>query len=67
MQENIIPTKFILTLKHATDGKTNHRARFVLGGNSDKGKASMVHTASTITHSSVRLVLDLESILGLEI
>lgn len=62
--ENVIPTKFFLALKHATEGIMKHKTRFVLGGHRDKGKHSMVHTASTMTHSSVRLMVALASALG---
>lgn len=56
-KENVIPTKVVLALKHATTEEIKHKARFVLGRQRDRFKSSMVHTASTITHAVVRLLL----------
>lgn len=44
-----------------------HKVQFVPGGHRNKGKSSMVHTASTMRHSSVKLLLGLASALGLEL
>lgn len=66
-RENVIPTKFVLALKHTTTGEITHKARFVLGGHRDRMKSSMVHTASTMTQTSVRLLLALAAAFNLDV
>lgn len=63
---NIVPTKFVYSLKHE-DGKVLAKARFCVGGHRDAMKGLMVHTSSTVRHSSVRLLLSLAAIFKLGI
>lgn len=58
---------FVFALKHAETGDVKYKARFVLGGHRDKEKSRMVHTASTLSHSSVRLILALAAIFGFSV
>lgn len=60
---NVLPTKFVYAVKHE-DGREIYKARFCIGGHRDRLKDEVVHTASTLSQSSVRLLLALASIFG---
>ena len=64
---NIVPSRFVLAIKHLEDGKEHLKARFVLGGHRDRDKRSIVHNANTLKPVSIRLMLALASILGSDI
>ena len=63
---NVVPSKFVLCLKHE-DGKTRHKARFVMGGHKDVEKKLQVHTAYTLSQTSLRVLLALASIMGFDV
>jgi hypothetical protein len=46
--ENSVPSRFVLAIKHSDTGETKCKARFAVGGHKDKLKHSMVYTASTL-------------------
>ena len=43
---NVLPARFVLTIKHS-NGRTAHRAPFVIGGHRDRQKRLLVQTTST--------------------
>ena len=65
-EKNVLPSRFVLAIKHA-DGTTRYKARFVLGGHKDKMKNFMLHSASSLSQTSVRMLLALSAILGFEV
>jgi hypothetical protein len=65
--ENIVPSRFVLAIKHSDTGETKCKARFAVGGHKDKLKHSMVYTASTLSQTSIRMLLAVVSILGMDI
>ena len=64
---NILPTRFVLAIKHGMDNKLIYKARFVLGGHKDVEKCFQVHSSSNLKMSSIRLILALATILGLSV
>jgi hypothetical protein len=64
--KNIVPSKFVLAVKH-TDGRDIYKARFCLGGHRDFLKSRMVHTATTLSQTSIRLILALASVLNYDV
>jgi Reverse transcriptase (RNA-dependent DNA polymerase) len=64
--KNIVASKFVYALKHE-NGEVAYKARFCLGGHRDLMKNLMAHTASTLRQRSVRLLLALAAIFGLEV
>lgn len=61
---NIVPSRFVLAIKHKETGEEIYKARFVLGGHRDREKHSVVHNATTLKQSSIRLLLALATIFG---
>jgi hypothetical protein len=61
--KSIVPSKFVFAIKHE-DGREVYKARLCLGGRRDFLKHHMVHTASTLTMTSVRLILAIAAICG---
>ncbi len=64
---NIIPSRYVLAIKHGgnpTDVPIL-KARFVLGGHRDKERDKLVHDARTVRPESLRLLVALGTILGL--
>lgn len=57
----------MLVIKRADTGEMKSKGRLFLGGHRDKGKHNMVHTASTLSHSTVCILLATASILGLDV
>ena len=64
---NILPGRFVLSLKSTIDGTIKHKARFVIGGHRDKLKNLMVHSSQTLQPQSIRLLLALACIFGFPI
>jgi hypothetical protein len=62
--ENVLPTKFFYSIKHE-DSREIYKARFVIGGHRDKRKNHVIHTASSLSHTSFRLLLAIASIFWL--
>lgn len=67
MKPNIIPTRFVLTIKRPDDDKEVFRAPFVLGGHRDCEKPFIVHTSTILWHRSVRILIALAMIFGFDV
>lgn len=65
-EPNIIPSRFVLALKHKENGTDVYRARFVVGGHRDRQRDTVVHNTTTLKQSSLRPLLALASILGFD-
>lgn len=59
---NVLPGRFLQSVKSSLDGRTKHKARYVLGRHRDKLKAFMVHSTSTVQPQSVLLPLALATL-----
>lgn len=64
---NIVPSRYVLAIKHSENGDTKLKARFVLGGHRDKEKHSFVHNSVNVKQSSVRILVALATILGFDL
>lgn len=64
---NILPGRFVMTIKSTVDGSIKHKARFVVGGHRDKLKQFMVHSSQTLQPQSIRLLLALATAFGFDI
>jgi hypothetical protein len=49
--EDIVPSRLVLAIKHSATGETKCKARFTVGRHKDKLTHSMVHTASTLSQT----------------
>ncbi len=54
--KNIVPSKFVLVIKHGVDGP-RYKARFCIGGQRDRDKNKVVHSSSTLSQRSLRILL----------
>ena len=63
---NIILSRYVLSIKHR-DGTEKRKGRCVLGGHQDRMRNSLAQNSTTLRHFSVRLVLALATLLGLDI
>ncbi len=64
---NILPGRFVLTIKSTDDGQAKHKARYVIGGHRDRFKDFMVHSTTTLQPQSIRLLLALAAMHEFEI
>lgn len=64
---NIVPSRFVLAIKREGNGEEVFKARFVLGGHIDKEKRNVVHSATTLKQSSIRIILALATIFGFDL
>jgi hypothetical protein len=64
---NILPRKLVLAIKSSATGETKYKARPVAGGHRDQDKPRLRHTANTVLHADVRLLMALASIFRLPI
>ena len=64
---NVLPGRFVLTIKSSDDGQVKHKARYVIGGHRDRFKDFMVHSATTLQPQSVRLMLAMSAMHDFEI
>jgi hypothetical protein len=64
---NILPSRFVLAIKRGENGNEILKARFVVGGHRDRLKDDLVHIASTVRHSHVRMIFALAAILGFDV
>lgn len=64
---NVLPGRFVLSMKSSIDGKIKYKTRYVIGGHRDKMKDWMVHSSTTLQPQSVRLLLALAGIFGFDI
>ena len=67
LDPNVVPSRYVLTIKHSGDEKSVYKARLALGGHRDKVKLSIVHNTYKLKASSIRLVFALATILGFDI
>jgi hypothetical protein len=65
--ENIVPSRFVLAITHSATGETKCKARFTVGGHKNMPKHSMVHNMSALSQTSIRMLLAVASILGMDI
>jgi hypothetical protein len=56
---NIVPSRFVLAIKHKESGAEVLKARFVLGVHKDRDKRHVVHNATNLKKSSIRILLAL--------
>jgi hypothetical protein len=54
---NIVPSRFVLAIKRKDNGEEVYKARFVLGGHRDRDKRHIVHSATNLKQSSIRILL----------
>lgn len=64
---NILPDRFVLSIKSTEDSETEYKARYVIGGHLDRMKDIMVHSATTLHPQSIRLLLALTAMFGFDI
>ena len=64
---NVLPGRFIPTIKTTEDREETFKARYVIKGHRDRHKAFKVHTSQTLQPVSVRLMLSFTSIFGFEV
>ena len=64
---NLMPSRYVLAIKHSSDGSTVYKARLVLVGHRDREKWSVIHNTYNLKQSSIRLILALATILGFDV
>lgn len=64
---NTLPGRFALAVKHKDIGDIVFRARFVIGGQTDKQKEDIVHKASATRAQLVRPLLAFAASLGFDV
>ena len=64
---NVLPGRFVLSLKSTEDGEERFMARYVVGGHRDRHKSFMVHTSQTLQLASIRLMLAFASIFDFDV
>jgi hypothetical protein len=64
---NVLPRKLALAIKSSATGETKYKARLVAGRHRDQDKPLLVHTANTVSHAYVRLMMALASTFRLPI
>ena len=62
---NIVPSRYVLAIKHGESGQTRLKARFVIGGHRDRQRQQLVHDSPTVRPESTRMLVALATILGL--
>jgi Reverse transcriptase (RNA-dependent DNA polymerase) len=65
-RKNSVPSRFVLAIKHE-DGREVYKARLCLGGHRDFLKHKMVHTATTLSQTSTRLILAMAAIFDFDV
>ena len=63
---NVVPGRFVLTIKSSLDKKVKYKARYVIGGHRDKLKDMMVHSSTTLQPQSIHLLLALAASFGFD-
>lgn len=58
---------FVITIKNAETDKPVFKARYVIHGNRDREKDTLVHSSPTVRQSSVKMIVALASIMGFRI
>eukprot|EP00171_Calliarthron_tuberculosum_P003375 IDg3375t1 len=64
---NVIPSRYVLAIKHKIDGSTRLKARLIVGGHRDREKNLYVYNSCTLQPTSVRILLALATILEFDI
>ena len=54
---NVLTARFVLSIKSNEDGKTNYKARYVIGGHRNRLKPFLFHGAKSLQASSARLLI----------
>jgi hypothetical protein len=65
-RKNSVLSRFVLAIKHE-DGREVYKARLCLGGHRDFLKHNMVHTATTLSQTSTRLILAIAAIFDFDV
>lgn len=64
---SIMTGGFVITIKDTETCKPRFKARFVIHGNMDTEKNLLVHTSTTVKHTSTRLLVALAACFGFRI
>ena len=64
---NIISGSFVITSKDVETEKPIFKARFVAHGHRDAEKHNLVHDSTNVSQSSVRLLIELATIMGFDV
>jgi Reverse transcriptase (RNA-dependent DNA polymerase) len=59
---NVLPSRFVLAIKHEDDGSERLKARLVVGGHRDVEKGNILHDTATVRHGYIRLLVALETL-----
>jgi Reverse transcriptase (RNA-dependent DNA polymerase) len=65
--ETVLPSRFVLALKHSPAGEIKYMVIFTVGGHKDRLKHSIVQTASTLSQAIIRMLLAVASILDMNV
>lgn len=63
---NIIPSRFVLALKHKCGSPNVYEPLFVAGGHEYRDSGQDFYNATTLKYSSLRLIMSLASIFGFD-
>ena len=64
---NILGGRFVLSIKNVDTADELFKARFVAQGHRDRDKNTLVHTATSLRHRSIRIIVALAVILGFKL
>jgi transposase InsO family protein len=64
---NILPSRFVLTVKNVETDRPVFKARLVVGGHRDREKSTLVHDSQTVRASAVRMLLAMAACFDFEI
>lgn len=64
---NVLPGRFVLSIKSTENGEIKYKARYVIGAHRDRLKHMMVHSSTTPQPQSIRLLLALVMIFGFDL
>ena len=64
---NVLPGRFVLTIKSTDDNRAKFKSRYVISGHRDKLKRVMVHSSQTLQPASNRLLLAMASMFGFHV
>lgn len=67
LNANALPGCFVLQIKSTEDDKVKLKARYVVGGNRDRCKNMIDHSATTLQPQSVRNLLAIAAIFGFDV
>ena len=64
---DLVPSRFVLSIKRSDNGEEILKARFVLGGHVDSKEQHVVHNVTNVKQSSIRILIELTTALGFDI